>query len=45
MIKATDVAIIPDLSSLPFYDENTDLTVNDLRIKSKYNEDVFKELI
>lgn len=44
MIKAKDVAIIPDLSSLSFYDENTDLTVNALRIKSKHNEDVFKEL-
>ncbi len=44
LTKATDVAIIPDLSSLPFYDENTDLTVNALRSKSKHNEDVFKEL-
>ncbi|MFA6151355.1 MAG: hypothetical protein WC716_08545 [Chitinophagaceae bacterium] len=44
LIKATDVAIIPDLSSLPFYDENTDLSVNALRSKSKHNEGVFKEL-
>lgn len=43
LTKAIDVAIIPELSSLPFYDENTDHTVDALRKKAG-NHQLVKEL-
>lgn len=44
LIKATDIAIIPDLSSLTFYNENTDLTVASLRAKASNNPEFLREL-